>query len=250
MHAALPVEVAEIEPGAPHSDPPSARHVRLCVPDGPTIRVYDPRTVVTPDAVGTERTVELVVVATAIERRHERATGVDVRSGGVPSFQGIVVTFDEAGSDEALLDVGVGTVRFNTATLDERIHVGDFVALSGPTVHVDGMDPAGKEYADFLDQLEAEDPPARREAAAHLGHCGSDRAVDPLVERFRNDPAPSVRRAVVAALGRIAITAYPPNRGPDPRLRSTLEVATGDTAKPVRDAADEWLDRLESRWWA
>jgi len=250
MHAALPVEVREIEPGAVHSDPPSARHVRLRVPDGPIVRVYDPRTVVTPDAVGTERTVELVAVATSLQTQHERTTGVDARSGEVPAFEGIVVTFDESDGDEALLDVGIGTVRFNTATIDERIHVGDFVRLSGPTVHVDGMDPAGQDYEDFITQLDAETPTARREAAAHLGHCDSDRAVDPLVERFRAESAPSVRRAIVAALGRIAITAYPPNRGPNPRVRSTLEAATGDAAEPVRDAADEWLDRLESRWWA
>jgi HEAT repeat protein len=112
------------------------------------------------------------------------------------------------------------------------------------------MDPAGQEYADFVAQLDADTPTARREAAAHLGHCDSDGAVGPLVERFRAESAPSVRRAIVAALGRIAITAYPPNQGPNPRIRSTLEAATGDAAGPVRDAADEWLDRLESRWWA
>ena len=249
MHAALPVEIREIEPGAVHSDPPSARHVRMRVPGGSVVRVYDPRTVVTPDAVGTERTVELVAVATSVETSHERTTGVDARSGEVPAFEGIVVTFDEAGSDEALLDVGVGTVRFNTATIEERVHVGDFVRLSGPTVHVVGMDPQGQDYDAFLAQLAAPEPSARREAAAHLGHRGSDRAVDPLVDRFRTDSAPSVRRAVVAALGRIAITAYRPGERPDPRIRSTLEVATSDTAQPVRDAADEWLDRLESRWW-
>ena len=249
MQAALPVEVRGIEPGAAHSDPPSTRHVRLRVADGPVVRVYDPRTVVTPDAVGTERTVELVAVATTVEARAGESTGVEARSGQVPAFRGVVVTFDAAGSDEALLDVGVGTVRFDTATVEERVHVGDFVRLRGPTVHVDGMDPDGKDYEAFLAQLDAAAPPARREAAAHLGHCGSDRAVEPLVERFRVDSAPSVRRAVVAALGRIAITAHRPDEGPDPRIRSTLEAAAGDAAKPVRDAADEWLDRLESRWW-
>lgn len=250
MQAALPVEVLGIEPGTAHGDPPSTRHVRLRVTDGPVVRVYDPRTVVTPDAVGTERTVELVAVATTVEARAVESTGVEARSGQVPAFRGVVVTFADAGNDEALLDVGVGTVRFDTATVEERVHVGDFVRLRGPTVHVDGMDPDGQDYEGFLAQLDTDAPPARREAAAHLGHCGSDRAVEPLVERFRAESAPSVRRAVVAALGRIAITAHRPGERPDPRIRSTLEAATGDAAKPVRDAADEWLDRLESRWWA
>lgn len=248
MNVALPVEVREIEPGAVHCEPPRSRHVRLRVVEGPAIRVYDPATVVTPDAIETRRSVELVAVATTIEPNPEMTTGVGVGQGGTAEFDGTVIAFADGSDTEAVLDVGIGRIRVNTATTDRPVHVGDFIQLSGPTIHVDSMNPPGQSDADFLAQLDADDQTARREAASYLGHSGSTEAIDPLVERFRAEQQPAVRQAVVAALGRIALTAHRPDEGPDPRIRSTLEAATGDETQRVRTVADEWLNRLEPRW--
>lgn len=247
MDAALPVRVVEIEPGTVHREPRRSRHVRVRLPDGPAFRVYDPRSVVTPDAVGTERRLALAAVVATVDPMPGAATAVTVGDGGTPRFRGRVIAFDEGGA-EALLDVGVGTVRFDTVTVDARVHVGDVVRLEGPVVHVEAMEPAGQSYDAFLDQLAADDPSARRVAARYLGYRGRERAVAPLVERFRAERDPAVREAVVTALGRLAITARRPDEAPDPRVRSTLEAATGDEAAGVRAVADEWLDRVASRW--
>ncbi|WP_193767601.1 HEAT repeat domain-containing protein [Halorientalis pallida] len=250
MDAALPVQIEAIEPGTVRRRPRRSRHVRLQVGDGATIAVYDPQTVVTPDAVGTEREMELSAEVPAVESRPTGEAGIAARSGGdAVTFYGIVVTVDEAGT-EALLDVGSGTVRFDTSSVDRRLYVGDFLELADPVVHVTGMSPTGRSYEAYLSQLDSDDPAARREAATHLGHRGRERAVDRLVAQFRAEHDPSVRRAVVTALGRLAVTARRPDERPDPRIRSTLEAATGDEAREVRDAADDWLDRVASYWFS
>ncbi|MFB6164477.1 MAG: HEAT repeat domain-containing protein [Haloarculaceae archaeon] len=247
MDAALPVRVVEIEPGTVHREPRRSRHVRVRLPDGPTVRVYDPRSVVTPDAVGTERTLELAAVVATVEAAPGAETGLDVAEGSVPEFRGLVVAFDAAG-EEAVLDVGAGTVRFDTVTVDRRVHVGDVVRLRRPVVHVESMTPAGQPYDGFLGQLEAADAADRRVAARYLGFRGSERAVGPLVERFRAERSPAVREAIVTALGRLAITARRPAAAPNPRVRSTLEAATGDEAERVRVVADEWVERVSTHW--
>jgi hypothetical protein len=250
MDAALPVQVEAIEPGTVHRRPRRSRHVRLQVTDGATIVVYDPETVVTPDAVGTEREVELSAAVPSVESCPAGEVGIRAQADGdAVTFYGIVVTFDEAGA-EALLDVGVGTVRFDTDSVEQRLYVGDCLELTEPVVHVTGMSPAGQSYDAYLSQLDSDDPDARREAATHLGHRGRERAVDRLVAQFRAEGEPSVRRAVVTALGRLAVTARRPDERPDPRIRSTLEAATGDEARTVRDAADEWLDRVAGYWYS
>ncbi|MFB6084224.1 MAG: HEAT repeat domain-containing protein [Halorientalis sp.] len=248
MDAALPVRVEAIEPGTVRRRPRRSRHVRLRVADGATIAVYDPRTVVTPDAVGTEREVELSAEVPSVEPHPTGEAGIVTRAGGdAVTFHGVVVTVEGA---TALLDVGAGTVRFDAGSVDRRCYVGDRLELADPVVHVTGMSPAGRSYEAYLSQLDGDDPDARREAATHLGHRGRERAVDELVARFRAESDPTVRRAVVTALGRLAVTARRPDERPDPRIRSTLEAATGDEAPEVRDAADEWLDRVDGYWFA
>ena len=249
MDAALPVQVEAIEPGTVRRRPRRSRHVRLRVADGAVIAVYDPRTVVTPDAVDTEREVDLSVAVPSVEPCPTGKVGIQARADGdAVSFNGIVVTFDEPVA-EALLDVGVGTLRFDTDSVDQRLYVGDCLELTDPVVHVTGMSPAGQSYDAYLSQLDSDDPDARREAATHLGHRGRERAVDRLVTQFRAESEPGVRRTVVTALGRLAVTARRPDERPDPRIRSTLEAATGDEARTVRDAADEWLDRVAGYWY-
>lgn len=247
MEAALPAEIREIDPGTVHREPRATRHVRLCVTDGPTVRVYDPGMVVTPDAVGTERDFELAAVVATVERTDERVGRIETDAAETPVFQGLVVSFDADG-EEALLDVGVGTVQFDTVTLDRRVHVGDYVRLTGAIVHVEGMTPRGQPYERFLTQLEEDDAQARREAARHLGFRGSERGVDALVECYRAEAEPAVREAVITALGRLAITAQRPGESPNPRVRSTLEAATGDESELVREAADEWVARVSDYW--
>lgn len=247
MDAALPVEVREIEPGTVHSDPRRTRHVRLRVEDGPLVRVYDPRGVVTPDAVGDRRTVELAAVVATVETTSRQRGHVDVEAGERPVFQGPVVTFDGEG-EQALLDVGVGTVRFDTVTVDRRVHVGDFVRVTGAVVHVEGMTPGGRSQGAFVGRLQGDDAADRRSAARYLGHCGDETAVDPLVECYRREREPAVREAVVAALGRLALSTRRPDEAPNPRVRSTLEAATGDEAAIVRETADEWLGRVTDYW--
>lgn len=247
MEAALPAEVREVDPGTVHREPRETRHVRLCPADGPTMRVYDPATVVTPDAVGTERDFELAAVVATVEQVTERVSRVETDAGETPVFQGLVVGFDAAG-EEALLDIGTGTVRFDTVTIDRRVHVGDYVRLTGAVVHVEGMTPPGRPYERFLTQLSDDDAGARREAARYLGFDESEDAVDALVECYRAEPEPAVREAVITALGRLAITARRPGESPEPRVRSTLEAATGDEARLVREAADEWLARVSDYW--
>lgn len=247
MDAALPAEIREIDPGTVHREPRETRHVRLCVTGGPTVRVYDPGTVVTPDAVGTERDLELAAVVATVDRADEQVGRVETDAAETPVFQGLVVSFD-ADAEEALLDVGVGTVRFDTVTVDRRVHVGDYVRLTGAVVHVEGMTPPGRPDERFLTQLRAEDAHDRRDAARYLGFRGTEDAVDALVECYRAEPDPAVREAVVTALGRLGITAQRPGESPNPRVRSTLEAATGDEAELVRDAADEWLGRVSDHW--
>lgn len=247
MDAALPVQIEAIEPGTVRRRPRRSRHVRLQV-DGATIAVYDPQTVVTPDAVGTEREVELSAEVPSVEPCPTGEVGIDTQADGdAVTFYGIVVTFDEAGT-AALLDVGAGTVQFDTGSVDQRLYVGDFLELADPVVHVTGMSPTGQSYDAYLSQLDSDDPAARREAATHLGHRGRECAVDRLVAQFRAEGDPGVRRAVVTALGRLAVTARRPDERPDPRIRSTLEAATGDEAQEVRNAADEWLGRVAGYW--
>lgn len=245
MEPALPVGVREIERGAVCADSRRTRHVRVGLADGPTVRVYDPEALVTPDMVGSERTVELAAVVASVAPAEAQTTQVVVEAGGQPAFRGLVVAFDD---DAALLDVGAGTVRFDTATVDRRVHVGDYVRVTDAVVHVEGVSPAGQDHEAFLGQLAADDPDARREAARYLGHQGSEAAVDPLVECYRSATDPEVREAVVGALGRLALTARGPGSSPNARLRSTLEAATGDEASAVRRAADEWLERVGSHW--
>jgi hypothetical protein len=250
MDAALPVQVESIEPGTVRRRPRRSRHVHLQVADGGTIAVYDPETVVTPDAVGTEREVELSAEVPSVEPCSTAEAGIHPQAGGdAVRFYGIVVTFDGSGS-EALLDVGAGTVRFDTSSVERRLYVGDFLELTDPVVHVTGMSPTGQSYDAYLSQLDSDDPDARREAATHLGHRGRECAVDRLVAQFRAESEPGVRRAVVTALGRLAVTARRPDERPDPRIRSTLEAATGDEAREVRNAADEWLDRVSGYWFS
>lgn len=247
MDAALPVDVREIERGSVHTEPRRTRHVRLGLADGPTLRVYDPRALVTPDVVGSERTVELAAVVATVDPADEQRARVTVGPGEQPVFQGLVVAFeDDCG--EALLDVGDGTVRFDTVTVDRRIHVGDYVRVTDAVVHVEGISPPGQDDDAFLGQLAEGDPDARREAARYLGHQGSADAVDPLVECYRQSSDPGVREAVVDALGRVALAARGPGNPPNARVRSTLEAATGDESRAVRETADQWLERVRSEW--
>lgn len=250
MDAALPARVEAIEPGTVHRCPRRSRHVQLQVGDEATIVVYDPRTVVTPDAVGTERDVEVSAEVPSVEPCHTGEVGIVSAAGGdAVTLYGVVVAFGEAGT-EALLDVGAGTVQFDTSSVDRRLYAGDCLELTDPVVHVTGMSPPGQSYEAYVSQLGSDDPDARREAATHLGHRGREGAVDRLVAQFRVEAEQRVRRAVVTALGRLAVTARRPDEPPDPRVRSTLEAATGDEARAVRDAADEWLDRVAGHWYS
>ncbi|WP_336001159.1 HEAT repeat domain-containing protein [Halorientalis halophila] len=248
MDAALPARVEEIEPGTVHRRPRRSRHVRLRPLDSGPLVVYDPRTVVTPDAVGTDREVELSAVVPSVESCPADERGIEPGPDGeTVTLTGVAVGFETDGT-EGLLDVGAGTIRFDTAAVDRRLAVGDRLCLADPVVHVTGMSPAGQSMEGYLAQLDGADPAARREAAMHLGHRASERAVDRLVARFRDEGEADVRRAVVTALGRLAVTARRPDERPDPRIRSTLEAATGDESGTVRDAADEWLDRVAAYW--
>ncbi|AQL42688.1 hypothetical protein BV210_08180 [Halorientalis sp. IM1011] len=246
MDAALPVKVEAIEPGTVRRRPRRSRHVRLQVADRATIAVYDPETVVTPDAVGTEREVDLSAEVPSVEPYPGGEVGIAAQSGGdTVTLYGIVVAVE---GTAALLDVGAGTVRFDTSSTDRRLYVGDCLELADPVVHVTEMSPTGQSYDAYLSQLDSDDPDARREAATHLGHRGSERAVDRLVAQFRAEDEAGVRRAIVTTLGRLAVTARRPDERPDPRIRSTLEAATGDEAQEVRNAADGWLDRVGDYW--
>lgn len=246
MDAALPVTVRDIEASAVYQGTRYTQDVWLSA-DGTEFRVYDPGTVVTPDALDTERTVELAVIMASVEHHPEATTGIDGDRGVSPSFRGIVVSYDDDGA-EAIVDVGAGTIRVDTTGFETTIHVGEFFQLTDVTVHVEAMDPEGQGYEAFVDHLTADDPDTRRGAAAYLGTRGSDRAVDALVSQFRTEPDPDVRETIVGALGRIGIAANTASETPDASIRSTLEAATGDEAEQVRDRADEWLDRVDDHW--
>jgi hypothetical protein len=246
MDAALLATVRDIEASAVYQGTRYTQDVWLSA-DGTEFRVYDPGTVVTPDALGTERTVELAVIMASVDHHPEATTGIGGDRGVSPSFRGIVVSYDDDG-EAAILDVGAGTVRIDTTGFDAAIHVGEFFELTDVTVHVEDIDPEGGGYEAFVEQLSAEDADTRQGAAAYLGTRGSERAVDALVSQFRAESDPAVRETIVGALGRIAIAANAASDTPDASIRSTLEAAVGDEAERVRDRADEWLDRVEDHW--
>lgn len=246
MDAALPATVRDIEASAVYQGTRYTQDIWLSA-DGTEFRVYDPGTVVTPDALDTERTVELAVIMASVAHHPEATTGIGSDRGVSPSFRGIVVSYDDDGA-EAIVDVGAGTIRVDTTGFDHEIHVGEFFQLTDVTVHVEGMDPAGQGYEAFVDHLSAADTDTRRGAAAYLGTRGSERAVDALVAQFRAESDPAVRETIVGALGRIAIATTAASDTPDASIRSTLEVAVGDESERVRNCADEWLERVDDHW--